>query len=157
MFFSWEGISSTLLLLISACFEFDSVIYCNFCSFWVSFIYWWLFAVALRLVDYLILFLLIFVLMEFFTFLWKTNFVKKDSFLSFFFSKLWKIRQKLAYASPHFFGKLIYNFLPSSSEWIIIFNDSLDCLKTKKPLIRNLIFNLSSQPWKYVCIVNKSH
>ena len=31
---------SALLMLISACFEFDSyfeVIYCNFCSFWVSF------------------------------------------------------------------------------------------------------------------------
>jgi hypothetical protein len=29
----------TLLLLISARFEFDSVIYFNFCLFWVSFIY----------------------------------------------------------------------------------------------------------------------
>ena len=67
----------TLLRLISARFEFDSVIYCNFCWFWVSFIYWFWFAVVSRMVDYLILFLLIFCLMEFFTFFWKTYFVEK--------------------------------------------------------------------------------
>ena len=55
-------------MLISARFEFDSVTYCNFCSFWVSFIYWCIFVVVLRFVDYLILFLLTFGLMEFFTF-----------------------------------------------------------------------------------------
>ena len=61
-------------MLISARFGFDSVIYCNFCSFWVSFIYRCRFVVVLRLVDYLILFLVIFGLIYFFTFLLKTYF-----------------------------------------------------------------------------------
>jgi hypothetical protein len=56
-------------MLVYARFEFDSVIYCNFGSYWVSFIYRCWFLVVSRLVDYLILFLLIFGLMEFFTFL----------------------------------------------------------------------------------------
>jgi hypothetical protein len=69
----------SLLVLISACFEFDLVIYCNFCLFWVSFINQCWFVVSCW-VDYLILFLFIFGLMEFFTFLWKTCFVEKVFF-----------------------------------------------------------------------------
>jgi hypothetical protein len=41
-----------LLMLISARFLFDSVIYCNFCSFWVSLIYRCWIVVFSRLVDY---------------------------------------------------------------------------------------------------------
>ena len=43
---------SVLFMLIVARFEFDLVIYCNFCSFWVLFIYWWLVLVVLRLEDF---------------------------------------------------------------------------------------------------------
>ena len=35
-------------------FEFDSAIYCNFCSFWVLFIYCYWFVVVLRLEDYFV-------------------------------------------------------------------------------------------------------
>ena len=41
------------LKLISARFEFDSVNYCNFCSFWVSFIYRCWFAGSGRLFDFI--------------------------------------------------------------------------------------------------------
>ena len=58
----------------------------NVCSFWVSFIYRCGFVTVSRLVDYLMLFLLIFCLMEFFTFLWKTYFVEKVFFF-FFWTK----------------------------------------------------------------------
>ena len=56
-------------MLISALFEFESVIYCNFCSFWVTFINRCRFLVVLFSADYLILFLVISGLMEFSTFL----------------------------------------------------------------------------------------
>ena len=55
-------------MLISARFELDSVIYCNFCSFWVSLIDRCRYVEVLCLVDYLILFLLILGLMEIFPF-----------------------------------------------------------------------------------------
>ena len=84
LFWSWEGLGlSALLMLIYARFEFDLVIYCNFCSFWVSFIYWWWFVVLLLLVDYSILFLLIVCFMKFFTFLSKTYFVEKVFLINF--------------------------------------------------------------------------
>jgi hypothetical protein len=85
----WSGLEKTgglsaLLMLIFARSKFDSVIYCNFCSFWVSFLYWWWFVVVLHLKVYLnlflsifVLFLSIFVLMELFTLQWKTCFVEK--------------------------------------------------------------------------------
>ena len=74
-----EGLS-VLIILIFARFEFDSAIYCNFCSFWVSFIYSYWFVVVLRLEDYLNLLLLILGLMELFNFLWKTCTVEKVFF-----------------------------------------------------------------------------
>jgi hypothetical protein len=78
LFWPWEGIGVLRPTYVNFCsFWAFSVIYCNFCSFWVSFIYRCWFVVVSSLVDYLILFLLIFCLMEFFTFLWKTYFVEK--------------------------------------------------------------------------------
>ena len=71
-------------MLFFARFEFDSVIYCNFYSFWVWIIYRCWFVGVSRLVDYMILFLLIFCLIEFFTFLWKLILWKK------FFKLIWK-------------------------------------------------------------------
>jgi len=63
---------SALLMLFCAPFGFNSVIYCNFCSCWFSFIYWRWFVVVLHLEDHLNLFRVIFVLMKLFTFLWNS-------------------------------------------------------------------------------------
>ena len=45
MFLSSEGVEGGggvfLFFLVSTCFDFESAINCNFCSFWVSFIYYW--------------------------------------------------------------------------------------------------------------------
>ena len=58
----WYGkkINNTLCQHRSLLRQRDCAAY-DFCSFWVSFIYWCWFMVVLRLVDYLILFLLILV------------------------------------------------------------------------------------------------
>ena len=52
-----EGVSS--LILVSSRFEFKSVIFYIFYSFLVSFIYYWLFLVVLRLENFLTLFVVI--------------------------------------------------------------------------------------------------
>jgi hypothetical protein len=76
MYFKLVSIPSPISSKNSACFELDTVIYCNLFLFWVLFIYRRGFGVVSRLVNYLILFLLCFGLMEFFTFLWKIYFVE---------------------------------------------------------------------------------
>jgi hypothetical protein len=72
-----------LVLILSLLFFF------NFCLLWVSFIYWYSFGVVVCLVDYLILFLFIFCLTEFFTFFKKKLFCGKCYFNKFKFVLYW--------------------------------------------------------------------
>ena len=76
MFWSWEDMGG-------------GATHVNFCSFWVwlGYLFWFLFALGfiyvlmvicgLHLEDYLTLLLLIFSLMDHFTFIWQTCFEKK--------------------------------------------------------------------------------
>ena len=85
LFWPWEGIGVLCQSYVNFCSFWVWLVffYCNFCSFWVLFLYRCWFVVVSRLLDYLILFLLIFCLMEFFTFLWKTYFVGKVFLINF--------------------------------------------------------------------------
>ena len=104
MLWSSEGMGlSALFMLISVCFEFDSVIYCIFCSFWFLFVYCWWFMVVLRFEDCLTSFPLIFCLMEFFSFFYNTCFGEKTfktNFFSSFSSKKEIIFKSFYFCSP---------------------------------------------------------